>query len=90
MNITENILLEKGFEKYSDNPYECYKIKAPLKGNKEYLFTLTIDEGYTNYPNREWNIQVDDARMCSVCGCDIQTTEQFNKLMDLLEIDFIL
>ena len=89
MNITEEILLENGFKKtYNLLDDLEYKIRVSMKGNEDYLFTITLDNLCSNYPKREWNIQIDDARMCSVCGCDIQTTEHFNTLMDLMEIDF--
>lgn len=89
MNITGEILLENGFKKtYNLLDDLEYKIRVPMKGNEDYLFTITLDNLCSNHPKREWNIQIDDARMCSVCVCDIQTTEHFNTLMDLMEIDF--
>ena len=89
MNITEEILLENGFEKRYNIIDELeYERKTPMKGNEDYLFIITISNLYSHHPKREWSVSIIDARMCPVCGCDIQTTEHFNTLMDLMEIDF--
>ena len=97
MNITREILLDNGFEvkqepmvNLTDTHFigeRFYKI-VQKKGNQEYLFTIDLDNCYSNSINRDWNLHIDNNDMQSVCGCDIQTIEHFNKVMDLMEIDF--
>lgn len=95
--ITKEILLENGFEakqepmvSLADTHFigERFFKRVQKKGNKEYFFTIDLDNNYSNSIDRDWNLRIDNNDMQSVCGCDIQTTEHFNTLMDLMEIDF--
>lgn len=95
--ITKEILLENGFEakqepmvSLADTHFigERFFKRVQKKGNKEYFFTIDLDNNYSNSIDRDWNLHIDNNDMQSVCGCDIQTTEHFNTLMELMEIDF--
>ena len=74
-NITDGILLNAGFMDASGNTF-----KLRIKGG---YITLR----YSQPPfGRCWNCSVDTTNDMSTT--DIQTVEQFNKLMELMDIDF--
>lgn len=89
MSITEELLLENGFDKinFSLTDFEYIKI-APKKDNEDYIFEFKLNKIYSNSIGRDWFIHIANNDMQSVCACDIQTTEHFNTLMNLMEIDF--
>lgn len=87
-DITEDILLKAGFK----------EIKEISKVNPKYItFELTNlsnwDISITNYPflnnqPRKWSCEVNNNTNRYAAEADIQTIEHFNKLMDLMDINF--
>lgn len=86
--ITEDILLKAGFK----------ELKEISKVNPRYTtFELTNltnwDISITNYPflsnyPRKWSCEVNNNTNRYAAEADIQTIEHFNKLMDLMDINF--
>lgn len=87
--ITRELLLDKGFTedfKFSQH-FTFYKKDVPSKLNPNINYHLYLCED-SNTIGRNWMIQVDNER-CMLCGSvDIQTVQQFNIFMDLLDLDF--
>lgn len=74
-DITEEILLKAGFTKKGQD----------LFGYKEDRIVIYIE--VNTYPLvRHWRCSVDNEHNNS--DTDIQTIDQFNKLMDIMDIDF--
>lgn len=81
-DITEEILLNAGFHKE-----EIYSIVCP------YRYAIKLSNVYvevynsSNMPTRSFDIKVfnSDGLFANV---DIETVEQFNKFMDLMDINF--
>ena len=89
MSISENVLLDSGFTKtFSDILQEySYYIYVPLKHNSNILYRIDV-YNYSNTPNRDWYMHVDN-EVCSSCGSlDFQTVKHFNTFMELLDINF--
>lgn len=81
-DITEDILLKAGFDKE-----KCYSIVCPYRYIK-ILSDVYVDvSNISNMPMRNWNVKVYncDGLFADV---DIQTIDHFNRLMDLMDIDF--
>ena len=79
-DITEDILLKAGFKEISrvDHKYITFKL-------------TNWDISITNYPfpsnySRNWSCGVSNGADCA--EADIQTIDHFNKLMELMDIDF--
>lgn len=92
--LTDELLLNKGFQKeklpwyndwYDDIQYE-YRKEVPVIHSKDYYY-LSITH-LSNTKNRDWAVHVDNEVHSTSGKCDIQTIEQFNKFMELLDIDF--
>lgn len=83
-DITENILLKAGFYEdirgYVKHYGECVIIVEEINRYRLQRFV---------YKNRNWNLTVHNFNVCSnILEVDIQTVEHFNKLMELMDIDF--
>lgn len=88
-SITGELLTKNGFKKKYDEILQEYiwDIFVPLKTNPNTMYHLVI-KNYSNTPNRNWYIHVDN-EVCSSCGSlDIETIYHFNKFIRLLDIDF--
>ena len=88
-SITGELLIKNGFKKKYDEILQEYiwDIFVPLKTDPNTMYHLVI-KNYSNTPNRNWYIHVDN-EVCSSCGSlDIETIYHFNKFIRLLDIDF--
>ena len=88
-SITSELLIKNGFKKKYDEILQEYiwDIFVPLKTDPNTMYHLVI-KNYSNTPNRNWYIHVDN-EVCSSCGSlDIETIYHFNKFIRLLDIDF--
>lgn len=76
-DITKDFLVEKGFREEYENIF--------IFRNKEY----TIDVMYydTPYHNRHWKIIIISSTRYMVGNILVQTKEQFNKVMEICEVD---
>lgn len=96
--ITEDILINGGFEflesesnLLADYQREIYGIddfKVFRKWtNDKHPIKLDIENSYNN-SGRKWHLHIDN-EVCETIGCaDIDTVEQFNKLMEVFESNF--
>ena len=83
-NITDDILLKAGF--YED-------IRGFVKHYHEQVIIIEEINRYELqlfvYKDRKWNLVVHNFDVyLNILEADIQTIEHFNKLMDLMDIDF--
>ena len=88
-SITGELLIKNGFKKKYDEILQEYiwDIFVPLKTNPNIMYHLVI-KNYSNTPNRNWYIHIDN-EVCSSCGSlDLETIYHFNKFIRLLDIDF--
>lgn len=88
MTVTEYLLLKNGFNKsYCDVTHRHWYAKfATSKENPELGYMVEV--GATpNMPDRKWYTHVDDNYGRSVGSVDFNTTSQFNKFMEILDID---
>lgn len=88
-SITGELLIKNGFKKKYDEilQQDIWDIFVPLKTNSNIMYHLVI-KNYSNTPNRNWYIHIDN-EVCSSCGSlDIETIYHFNKFIRLLDIDF--
>lgn len=51
-------------------------------------YPLTLREDMSNFPGRNWVLHVDSKDCCTIGAVDIDNCEQFDKMMDLLDIEF--
>lgn len=81
-DITEDILLRAGFE---DSAYSSAIFHLERRDYDIYDIDM---EKYQNF-NREWYCKVKSFKHgCNCAEADIQTIDHFNKLMELMDIDF--
>lgn len=80
-NITEDILLKAGFE-------ETFRGFVKLNDNENIIVAEAWRYKPFFNPDREWIASVFDYRYGQITNTDIQTIEHFNKLMELIDIDF--
>ena len=96
--ITEQILIDNGFEflehetellskyqkdTYGINHYVMYRIWT----KDEHPIKLDIDNGWNNRGTK-WSLHIDND-VCETIGyVDIDTIEQFNKLMEIFDSKF--
>ena len=98
MKITNDILSNNGFEyldkqsellrKYQKEQYgiENYSVFR-LCTNDDYPLKLDIDNGWNNRGTK-WSLHIDND-VCETIGyADIDTIEQFNKLMEIFDSKF--
>lgn len=94
MNITEKILLRHNFnlQKIVKHGHDWpdwteYECKANLKEQPHIYYRIRI-MNCSNTVGRDWFVHVDND-VCMTCGSlDVQTIEQFNTFMNLLDINF--
>lgn len=89
-NITSEILLNAG---WGEHPCincldeglvnDCYYIKDVNDNH----FHLELNH-LSNMIGRDWSVHVDNCDYQTIASCDIQTVEQFNAVMELLEIEY--
>lgn len=88
--VVENSLtksLSKEFEDYQE--FEIMVTDNPENPhNSVNTFFLTLTYGLSNHHERDWVLHIDNNTRCTVGAMDIQTIEHFNKVMDLMEINF--
>lgn len=51
-------------------------------------YSITIKYGASNMEDRDWAVHVDDYKFQTIGFINIQTVEQFNKFMELLNINY--
>lgn len=88
-SITSELLVKNGFKKEYDGilQEDIWDIFVPLKTNPNIRYHLEMNN-YSNTPNRNWYIHVDN-EVCSSCGSlDLETVSHFNKFMKLMDINF--
>lgn len=96
--ITEDILVNNGFEflkhetellsKYQKDNYGIdHYVMYRLWTNDEHPIKLDIDNGWTN-SGRKWSLHIDNNDCETIGYADIDTLEQFNKLMEIFESKF--
>lgn len=82
-DITEEILLKAGFTKKMTCSVVCpeyYSIE---------LSNIHIEVYHiSNMPTRSWNVKVFNSEYFYIADNDIQTISHFNKVMELMDIDF--
>lgn len=96
--ITKEILLDAGFicsvpessvlAKFQKDEYgiENYQMFSKWTDDDTPI-KIDIDNGYNNR-GTEWHLHIDN-NLCETIGCaDIDTIEQFNKLMEVFESSF--
>lgn len=93
--LTEDILINAGFEflehetellaEYEKTNHGIDDYKMFRKWTDDELpIKLDIENGYNN-SGRKWHLHIDN-NTCETIGCaDIDTVEQFNKLMEVFE-----
>lgn len=79
-DITEDILLKAGFKKTSLGFFVLRCADYAIE-----LFNLYSD---ANECKRHWTCDANTDNDYSITRTSIQTVEHFNKLMDLMDIDF--
>ena len=88
MDITKELLLNKGFMTSSDELIlkeiypDCFSVEKEVDN-----FFITVHT-LSNYYKRNFCVHIDNKDRCTIANVDIQTTEHFNKLMDLLDINY--
>lgn len=82
-NITDKILLDNQFVHYKDEYFEEYSID--LKDQ----WYIDVKKA-SNYKGRDWAVCIDNCDRDTVAVVDIQTIDQFNKVMEIMEINFTL
>ena len=88
-SITSELLIKNGFKKKYDEilQQDIWDISVHLKSNPNIMYHLKINN-YSNTPNRNWYIHVDNEVFSSCGSLDIETIYHFNKFIRLLDIDF--
>ena len=87
--ITEDLLKNNNWE--LDISYPSIKeygiISYNLVINKNEYF-LTLSKGLSNHINRDWNCHIDNDHHSSIASVNIDTVDQFNLLMKLMNINY--
>lgn len=80
-NITEDILLKAGFKETDENDraYVTFELANKISVTN---YGIICDNG-----TREWYCEVSN-KNGDCAEVDIQTVDHFNKLMELMDIDF--
>lgn len=81
-DITEDILLKAGFKETDrvDNTYTTFELT-------DYDITI-LHYRYNHCCYRQWYCKVSNNDGFNCAEADIQTIDHFNKLMELMDIDF--
>ena len=68
--------------------FKCYRIWTNnIDKNPGKALKLDIDNGLTN-SGRIWHLHIDNCDCCTIGSADINTIEQFNKLMEVFDSNF--
>ena len=98
IKITKEILLDSGFicsvpessilSKFQKDEYGIENYQLFSKWTDDDIpIKIDIDNGYNNR-GTEWHLHIDN-NLCETIGCaDINTIEQFNKLMEVFDSNF--
>ena len=81
---------EKQFHKKYDGLDDYIMLRfwtSDYDNNTGKVLKLDIDNGLTN-SGRLWHVHVDNCDCCSIGSADIDTVEQFNKLMEVFDSNF--
>lgn len=88
MKLTEDKLIECGFKYLDYNTHDKKIFKPPLmKHVCNNLYHIRISD-YSNHISREWYCHIDNEDFETIAGVSIDTIEQFNDLMKLMDIDY--
>ena len=98
INITEDILINNGFEFLEDETKKlekCVKelfnidhyVKYQLHTNDEHPIIIDIDNGWNN-SGRKWSVHLDNEDYETIGYADINTVWQFNTLMKIFDSKF--
>jgi hypothetical protein len=79
-DITEEILLEAGFTKNDD----IYGYVTKVDGGKRTIVVTQVSDMY----GRDYSCVVFNGNEVSIGYACVQTVEHFDKLMELMDIDF--
>jgi hypothetical protein len=96
--ITEDILKDAGFEYMEQESKLCEEYQKTTYGitdyksyrkwtDDEHPIKLDIDNGWTN-SGRKWSVHIDNNACETIGYADIDTLEQFNKLMEIFDSKF--
>ena len=91
MDITKDLLIFHGFEYNHDKGFGdfdegdfFYKTVASIN----HTFTITIHNLHTNMVGRHWTCIIDNDDHDTVASVEVETTEQLNKLFDIMNINY--
>ena len=76
-DITKEFLVKEGFRKEYENIFTY--------SNKEYIIDVVYNE--IPYHNRHWKIIIISSTRYMVGNILVQTKEQFNKVMEICDVD---
>lgn len=89
--ITKKLLKKSGFKPIEDDSpeYNVYKLYG-LTGFRLHIkeFYITIVNGMSNYEDRHWALHLDNDKFETIGSADLETIDQFNEFMDLMEVGF--
>ena len=89
IKISDVILIENGFVediRFQDAYLKTIGVRYFNKNLENNVINLTY--GLSNMEGRDWTIQIDDKDCCGIAAVDIDTVEHFNKVCELMEINF--
>ena len=93
MILTKDIIEKSGFELIENNHLKDYMASCGINEFAQYRratpdgnIIINIDNGFTNL--RTWNIHLDNISYETIGLIEIDTVEQFNKIMEIYDNDF--
>lgn len=81
---------EKQFHKEHDGLDDYITLRRwtdDVDKNPGKVLKLDIDNGLTN-SGRTWHLHIDNCDCCSIGSADLNSIEQFNKLMEVFDSNF--
>lgn len=87
MNLSDGKELEKQGIQYKFEEYILTVFNSDHDENKGF-WLLTMRYDLSNTIDRDWSCHIDNNVHESVACVDIDTVEHFNKLMDLMDIEY--
>ena len=81
---------EKQFHKEHDGLDDYITLRRwtdDVDKNSGKVLKLDIDNGLTN-SGRAWHLHIDNCDWCSIGSADLNSIEQFNKLMEVFDSNF--
>ena len=81
---------EKQFHKEHDGLDDYITLRRwtdDVDKNPGNVLKLDIDNGLTN-SGRAWHLHIDNCDCCSIGSADLNSIEQFNKLMEVFDSNF--